>query len=179
MGMSKGKPSGRGMGPMDTKKIFAQLLKSRAIETGIMEDIEDFRIFVPNVDKDKVSDMIANIIKIHLIEYTVEQCKLHNIPLISSVPSGWFWDNEKRKWDNKYTERLVVNNKPILLVPKRIISFADKYTPAEYRQHFVLNFLQNDYLRLYPSLACERKNGERYITKKVYLNMSLLWIKST
>lgn len=133
MGMSTGMPSGHGMGPEDTKAIFAQLLKSRAIKTGIMEDIEDFRIFVPNVDKDKVSDMTANIIKIHLIQYTIEQCELHGIPLTQNVPSGMFWDPDKRLWDNLYVPRLVINEKPILLVPKRIVSFTDKYTPNEYR----------------------------------------------
>ncbi|MDM8209602.1 hypothetical protein [Mediterraneibacter glycyrrhizinilyticus] len=166
MGMSRGRPQGRGMGPEDTEAIFKELLKSRAIKSGIMEDIEDFRIFVPNVDKDKVSDMTANIIKWHLIEYTIDQCNLHNIPLLDNVPSGMYWDSKKLNWDNKYTQRLVVDERPILLVPKRIVSYTDKYTSNEYRQHFVLNYLQNENLKFQTALVQKYKNGENYVTKK-------------
>ena len=166
LGMSRGKPRGRGMGPKDTAAIFKELLKSRAIRSGIMEDIEDFRIFVPNVDKDKVSDMTANIIKIHLIQYTIEQCELHGIPLTSDVPSGMYWDSLTKTWENQYTQRLVIDERPILLVPKRIVSFMDKYTPTEYKQHFVLNYLQNENLRLQTTLVRKYKSGEEYVTKK-------------
>lgn len=166
LGMSRGKPQGRGMGPKDTDVIFKELLKSRAIFSGVMEDIEDFRIFVPNVDRDKVSDMTANIIKLHLLDYTIQQCKLHNIALKHAVPSGMYWDGKNKKWDNQYVERLVVNDKPILLVPKRIVSFTDKYTAKEYKQHFVLNYLQNEHLRIGSSLVKKYKNGEKYVTKK-------------
>lgn len=166
MGMSRGRPQGRGMGPEDTEAIFKELLKSHAIKSGIMEDIEDFRIFVPNVDKDKVSDMTANIIKWHLIEYTIDQCNLHNIPLFENVPSGMYWDSKNLNWNNKYTQRLVINEKPILLVPKRIVSYTDKYTSNEYRQHFVLNYLQNENLKLQTSLVKKYKNGREYVTKK-------------
>ena len=100
MGMSHGKPRGHGMGPEDTNAIFKELLRSRAISSGIMEDIEDFRIFVPNVDRDKVSDMTANIIKLQLIKYTQQQCELHNIPLTHDVPSGMYWDSKRKNWEN-------------------------------------------------------------------------------
>lgn len=166
MGMSKGKPRGHGMGPEDTAAIFKELLKSRAIKSGVMEDIEDFRIFVPNVDKDKVSDMTANIIKKHLIEYTKEQCALHGIPLFQNVPSGMYWDAQRMTWENEYTQRLVIDENPILLVPKRIVSFTDKYTSSEYKQHFVLNFLKNENLRLHTSLVQKYRGGEEYVTKK-------------
>ena len=69
-------------------------------------------------------------------------------------------------WDNQYTERLVVEAKPILLVPKRSVSFTDKYTPSEYKQHFVLNFLQHENLQLHTSLVRKYKNGIEYVTKK-------------
>lgn len=166
LGMSAGKPRGHGMGPEDTKEIFKNLYQSRAMLTGVMEDIEDFRIFVPNVDKDKVSDMTANIIKWLLINYTIEQCELHGIPLVENVPSGMFWDPTNKRWDNQYVSRLIIDNKPILLVPKRIVSFTDKYTTTEYRQHFVLNYLQNEHLRLQTSLVREYKDGTQYVTKK-------------
>ena len=166
LGMSQGRPRGHGMGPRDTDIIFQQLLKSRAVLSGVMEDIEDFRIFVPNVDKDKVSDMTANIIKKHLIEYTQQQCSLLDIPLTQNVPSGMYWNPQIKAWENEYTERLVIDNKPILLVPKRIVSFTDKYTSGEYKQHFVLNFLQNENLRLQTSLVGKYKDGTEYVTKK-------------
>lgn len=172
MGMSTGKPRGHGIGPDDTTAIFKSLRQSRAMQTGIMEDIEDFRIFVPNVDKDKVSDMTANIIKWQLIQYTIEQCELHNIPLIDSVPSGMYWDAERKLWDNQYARRLVVDNRPILLVPKRIVSYTDKYTSYEYRQHFVLNFLQHENLQLQTSLVQKRVDGSEYVTKKSIVDTS-------
>lgn len=164
LGMSSGNPRGHGMGPEDAKRIFKSLRASRAMQTSIMEDIEDFRIFVPNVDKDKVSDMTANIIKRHLIEYTVEQCELHRIPLAENVPSGMYWDSTQKIWDNKYVKRLVIDDKPILLVPKRIVSYTDKYTSHEYRQHFVLNYLQNENLRLKTALVQKRNDGTEYVT---------------
>lgn len=166
MGMSSAKPSGHGMGPKDTAAIFRSLVDSKAVVTGIMEDIEDFRIFVPNVDRDKVSDMTANIIKWHLIEYTIEQCELHGIALTDGVPSGHFWNASKLTWENVYTRRLIIQNRPILLVPKRIVSYTDRYTPSEYRQHFVLNFMQNEHLQLGTSLVCKRKDGTEFVTKK-------------
>lgn len=166
MGMSHGKPQGHGMGPEDTNAIFKELLRSRAISSGIMEDIEDFRIFVPNVDRDKVSDMTANIIKLQLIEYTKQQCELHNIPLTHDVPSGMYWDSKSKNWENQYVDRLIINETPILFVPKRIVSFTDKYTTQEYKQHFVLNYLQNEHLSMGSSLVRKYKNGRKYVTKK-------------
>lgn len=168
LGMSSGLPSGKGMGAKDGVKIFESLIKSKAYETGLMEDIEDFRIFVPNVDKDKVSDMTTNIIKKHLIKYTQEQCRLWNINLISEVPSGYFWDGEQKIWENEYADMLVVDNRKIILVPKRIVSYSKEYTPENYMQHFVLNYLQNEHLKLQTSLVKERKDKHRtkYVTKK-------------
>lgn len=167
LGMSKGKPSGRGMGPKDADKLFESLMKSKAYQTGLMEDIEDFRIFVPNVDRDKVSDMVANIIKWHLIEYTQNQCRLWEIPLQSGVPSGAYWDSARREWTNQYTDMLIADGKKVILVPKRIVSYSKEYADKNYMQHYVLNFMQNEHLRLNSSLVKKRvKSKERYVTKK-------------
>ena len=172
LGMSTGNPRGHGMGPEDTKAIFEHLYGSRAMLTGIMEDIEDFRIFVPNVDRDKVSDMTANIIKKHLIDYTIEQCELYGIPLCDNVPSGMYWDSKHKMWDNQFMRRLIVDGRPILLVPKRIVSYTVRYASSEYRQHFVLNYLQNEHLKLHTSLVQLRRDNSPYVTKKSIIESS-------
>jgi len=63
---------------------------------------------------------------------------------------------------------LIVDNRKIILVPKRIVSFSKEYTTQQYFQHFVLNFLQNEHLRINSHLVKRRRNKYRtkYVTKK-------------
>lgn len=170
LGMSKGPPSGRGVGPENTNELLERIVESRAIETGLVADIEDCIVFVDGIGKDKLSDMTTNIIKRHLITYTQAQCRLWDIPLQGDVPSGFFWERRHRDWQNIHTEMLVINSRKILLVPKGTVSYSQGYTPDKYHQHFVLNFLQHEHLRLNSALVkrVRRKDGtERvYVTKK-------------
>jgi len=166
LGMSVGNPEGRGVGKEDTSKIYDNLLKSKAIQTGLLQDIEDNILFVDNFGKDKLSDMATNILRKHLIEYTQQQCILHNIPLTNNVPSEFFWSGQHEEWSSEYTQMLVINNKKILLVPKGVVSFSDAYTPDKYYNHFVLNFLQNEHLKLNTALVKQRSSGKKYVTKK-------------
>lgn len=174
LGMSQGRPQGRGVGPGDTERIFDNLLRSKAVQTGIVEDIEDFRIFVPGIDKDKMSDLTTNVIKKHLIEYTQNQCILWNIPLQDGVPSGFFWERNEQRWRNEYVKYLIVNDRKVLLVPKKIVSYAKDYTPQQYKQHFVLNFLQYEHLKNNSHLVKVRRDKEGRITKKYVTKKSIV-----
>jgi hypothetical protein len=166
LGMSIGNPRGRGVGNQDTDKIYDSLLKSRAIQTGLIQDIEDNILFVDNFGKDKLSDMTTNIITNHLIIYTQNQCKLHNIPLLPSVSSGYFWNRRSNEWEIEHTEMLVIEEHKILLVPKGIVSFCKGYTPDKYYNHFVLEYLQNENLKLNTALVQRKNSGAHFVTKK-------------
>ncbi|MEA4975054.1 MAG: hypothetical protein VB046_04890 [Paludibacter sp.] len=166
LGMSRGNPQGKGVGALDTDKIYDSLLRSRAIQTGLIQDIEDNILFVENFGKDKLSDMTTNIITKHLVQYTLNQCELHNIPVQQNIPTGYFWNRHENEWQAEYSEMLVVNGKKILLVPKGIVSFSKGYTPDKYYNHFVLEFLQNDHLRMQTALVQRRNDGTRFVTKK-------------
>lgn len=167
LGLSKSDPQGHGVGGDDAERIFESILESKAVETGLVEDLEDTAIFIEGISRDKVSDMATNIIKKHLIDYTQAQCRLWGIDLVKDVPSGFFWNVSDKKWDNIHTERLVVNNKPLLLVPKIAVSFHRDYVDKQYYQHFVLNFLQTDHLQKNSKLVKIRKlSKEKYVTKK-------------
>lgn len=170
LGLSRGSPQGRGVGAEDTQKIFESIQNSQAIISGLVEDLEDCVIFVENFGKDKLSDMTTNIIRLQLIEYTREQANLWDIPLSPAVQMGPCWDTDTSSWVNEHGEMLVVNGRRILLVPKGVVSYSKDYTPVKYHQHFVLNYLQDEHLKLNSSLVRRdhRKDGSIrvYVTKK-------------
>jgi hypothetical protein len=171
LGLSKGRSQGRGVGEDDARKIFKSLLSSRAVQSGLVEDIEDCRIFVDGFDKDKTSDMTTNIIRKQLIVYTQRQCRLWGISLTPHVPSGKVWNRAEKRWDESHTEMLVVGTRKLLLVPKGIVAYSLAYTPQGYHQHFVLNFLQSYHLSINSALVKQRKAKKgrpriKYVTKK-------------
>lgn len=171
LGLSKRRSQGRGVGDEDAQKIFNSLLSSKAVKSRLVEDIEDCRIFVEGVDRDKVSDMATNIIRKQLIAYTQKQCRLWKVPLTENVPSGMIWNRAEKRWEESHTEMLVLGPRRLLLVPKAIVSYNLAYTPQRYHQHFVLNYLQSYHLSINSALVQRRKAkrgrpGERFVTKK-------------
>jgi hypothetical protein len=146
LGISTGKPNGRGVGGTQASEIFDSIMGSRAIETGVLEHLEDFRIFVHGVGPDKVSDMTTNIIRKNLIEYTQQQCGLHGIPLQSNVGTGPCWNSQARRWEHYHEDMLVIDGRQILLVPKCIVTYGRGYSFDRYHRHYVLNFVKHEHL---------------------------------
>jgi hypothetical protein len=167
LGVSEGAPNGRGVGAGDADRIFESIKNSRAVATGLVEHLEDFRIFVHGVGKDKISDMTTNIVRRALIDYTQKQCQLWKIPLTDNTPSGFFWNAGERQWQSEYTSMLVIEGRRILLVPKGVVSFSNRYTPEKYHRSYLLTFLQNEHLRMGSALVqFTKKTNAPYVTKK-------------
>ena len=103
-----------------------------------------------------LSDTLINILKKHLLDYTNEKCELLNIKTTQSVPSGYFWDEKTCQWENEYTNRLIIDSKPILLVPKKIVNYSLDGSSYQYKQHFVLNYLQEENIKNRTNLVRQR-----------------------
>jgi hypothetical protein len=168
LGLSHGQPHGRGIGRVQADRLFSSLVNSKAVQTGLVEHIEDCRLFIRGFDKDMLSDLTTNVIRGHLIEYTQAQCKIWGIPLEKNVPSGWVWRRDRSIWDSFHTEMLVIDSRPILLVPKGLVSYSTSYTADRYHRHFILNYLRNEHLRINSALVqrTKRKDG----TERVWIN---------
>lgn len=147
LGSSKGAPAGRGVGQEQAGDIFESIMASKAVVTGVLDHLEDFRIFVPGVGPDKASDMTTNIIRKNLIEYTQDQCALHDIPMKENVPTNPWWNAAERRWERSYETMLVIDGQPILLVPKSIVSRGIAYSLDRYHRQFVLNFVKREHLK--------------------------------
>jgi hypothetical protein len=169
LGLSRKKPKGRGVGSGDSRRIYDSLRQSKAVQTGIVEHLEDCRLFIAGIDKDKTSDITTNIIRGHLLEYTQIQCRNHGIPLTQG-PSGFMWSAARRQWENAFCDILVVDGEKLLLVPKAVVTYSLAYSAGRYHQHFILNFLQHEHLRLGTVLVQKkhRKDGSvrHFVTKK-------------
>jgi hypothetical protein len=178
LGMSRHRPSGRGMGNDNADDLFDSILHSKAMTTGLVEHIEDTAIFIPGIGRDKVSDMTTNIIRRNLIEYTQRQCDLLGIPLGEDVPSGFFWDTNTMSWRQELIAMLVVKKRRILLVPKGVVTYVKDFSASKYHRHYALEFLQEDHLRRNTNLVRVRyrKDGSvshRFVTKRDLIDKEL------
>ena len=91
--------------------------------------------------------------------------KLNNCVMVDDH-SNYYWDGKNLSWERINCKNLIIDGKKILLVPKAIVSAANKYTNFNFVQHYILNALQEYHLAEKTSLVQKRKNGTQYVTKK-------------
>lgn len=173
LGYSEGTSRGKGIGREYINKLIGSILDSKAMDEGLIENIEDSRIFIKGIGADLISDLCANVIKSVLLKYTEEQCDYWNIDMIDT-PSGYFWNPNKRIWESKIVKRLHIDNEMYLLVPKEFVTYKSGYTPEQYKQHFVLNFLQDDHLQMNSSLVQVKRDKKGKIVRKWVTKKSII-----
>lgn len=170
LGISKtGTTNGKGVGELNARQIIDKIISSNAIERKLVNNIEDLAIFVDDIDRDKLSDMVTNILRKELIDYTKGQCDYLQIQThyCESLP---YWDAVDRKWVYSDVQQLIIDSRPVLLVPKAIVSPMYQYSASKYNWYFVLEQERNFHLGRRSSLVkCKQlKNGDKkyYLPKK-------------
>lgn len=163
-GLSSKMPDGCGIGDEQALDLLNKLKQSKAVETGHLKDLSDCELFIHGIGSDKISDIVTNIIRGALIEYTEEQCKLLQIP-VTETTSGYFWSQETKSWIRRKAMLPHYYNKPIILVPKNIVR---KQTTSNYKNVYerIIETLQELHLSLNTSLVKVLKNGKRVVSKK-------------
>ena len=146
------------------KSLLKKLKKSKAVATGHLKDLADCELLIHGIGSDKISDIVTNIIRGLLIEYTEEQCKILQIPVRETM-SGFFWSQETKSWVRRKAMLPHFHNKPVILVPKNI---ARKQTTSNYRNVYerIIEALQDHHLSLNTSLVKVLQNGKRVVSKK-------------
>lgn len=136
------------------------------------QHFEEIQLLVDNISKDRVSDIACCLIKSFLIDFTLDQCDKHNIPVQKvNVP---VYDYKKTKVKNEDTFLPVnpENSKPILLVPKRWLRFSPWINYDDYFGDYYIKDIEKAYdgkLKRVELLNFNRNNYdlvEKYINKK-------------
>ncbi len=121
-GFSRRSGAGRGLGETLNRALVELLSNSAPIRRRGLRHIEELQLLSIGVGPDRVSDVVGNILKKDLIEYTREQAAFHNIPVRPNVPVPHFFDFDAWDWSDGYFELPVnpVTGQVILFVPRRL-----------------------------------------------------------
>lgn len=166
LGLSEDRAQGRALGDGSAVNVWNSLRQSEAARTGLLEDLEDTILMVEGVSSDIVSDMIINIIREPLINYTESVAQLYGIPLTPDVASGSLWDPASHSWHQQFVPLPMTPYGKLILVPKAIIRRRMLYDLQEYYNHYILVELQEQELNANSELVQLLRNGSRRVTKK-------------
>jgi hypothetical protein len=165
LGYSRGRPAGAGLGDIQAADLLAALKASSAVKSGFVKHLEESELMIPGIGRDKISDLTTNVIRAHLVDYSVAQCRLHGIPTqLAPLPAAYNASTEE--WEAGYHELPIVDGQPLLLTPKLIVRIEPGYNHKKYYQHHVLNYLQAEHLRARSSLVHTLRDGSRRVYKK-------------
>jgi hypothetical protein len=166
LGLSSDRPRGSGLGPGLIDRLWERLRQSEAAKTGLLKDLEDTALVIPEIDVDRISDMTTNIIRQPLIDYTQEMAEHYGIPT-EQVGTGHTWNPDAGTWNSEeYGHLPVTPVGPLILVPKVIVRTRLDFNSGEYFRGYILEALQNRELSAGTNLVHTLKSGDKRVYKK-------------
>jgi hypothetical protein len=116
---------GKKIGESTAKEIVAHFNLIPHVKAGGFEHIEEIQLFVDQIGKDRISDVTCSLTKSFLIDFTIDQCRKHDVPVKEVVLDGVFDYAAKNFKREKLPLPVNPNsNAPLLLVPKRWLRFS-------------------------------------------------------
>ncbi len=115
------KRKGKRIGAGTAKEILALFSRVPQYGKSGFAHIEEIQLYVDGISKDRISDIACNFLKSFLIDFTIDQCHTHGIPL-ANVRLKSLYDYREQRFDTDVRVQLPVrpeSSEPILLVPKR------------------------------------------------------------
>ena len=148
LGMKSISDYGKGATANSLTPLFANFYRLVRQNPFIESDPLALCMYIRRFAEDKMSDLITNIIRNLLHEFTVEQSRLWGFPLGNEESFiGPYWDCETLAWRELYGKPLLVSRKTILLVPKPIVRAHYVFNVDRYIRQYVLSTLQEEHLR--------------------------------
>jgi hypothetical protein len=142
LGNSKGQSIGKGVGNDRANKLYESLSNSKAVSSGLLVDLEQTAFMIDGIGPDMISDIVANIIRKKLIEFTQKMCKKYDIQT-SEVNSGLILNLDKECWENTQVE-LPGSKSPnghyekLLLIPKDLVRRTPSYEARKFNNDNII-----------------------------------------
>jgi hypothetical protein len=166
-GYSRGSSRGRGLGGVGADRVLEFLGRSRAAKSGLLEDLEDSALLVPNIGKDITSDIATHVLRRALIGYTQQMCLDLEIPLVEQF-AGPTWSADELQWTPDEFALLPrsVEGEMLLLVPKVVVRHDQIFDKDDYYNGFLIPKMEASELQLGTELVRTLKHGAKLVTAK-------------
>jgi hypothetical protein len=123
LGYTRSGKRGSGLGGYLRDLIIETLKASPGLQERGVLHVEEMQLLAAGIGPDRISDISANILKRHLVEYTQRQAALWGLPLRGGVPLPHLYDEATQSWADVYVDLPVgpTDEAPVLFVPRRIV----------------------------------------------------------
>lgn len=172
IGLSISSYDGKGSEKIKVEKIITALKKSKAAQSGLLEDLEELILVTRDIGADTISDITTNICMKHFAEYTLEQCNRLNIPVEESKQNFFYfcslekiWKKEKFKLPHVPLGKNKVKS-PIVLLPTEILDELISYNSTYFFTNIASPFFARDAIKHYPQASfiySVKNTGERKV----------------
>jgi len=156
-----------------------------------IQHFEVIQLLVDGLSKDRISDITCSLIKSFLIDYTIDQCEKHMIPLEKTAITSFDTKSLSIKNEEIYLPINPESNLPILLVPKRWLRYNpwisyDSYFDGYYRKEVeknpdlkeerikVLNFNRHNYDIINLYLSIKEKHASECKNDPLFTQISII-----
>jgi len=177
LGYTEGFPEGAGNSEDGLNKIFHHIHTNDLIARGLIGRIEDLHVFIDDFGSDRMSDLIASLIKGKLIDYTISQCEKYGIVRDYNLTKK-YWNHIDNRWEE--ISEVVPSIKgpsgvdyPVVLIPKRYTVSSYLYDANKYWEK-VISLRRQEYHRSEKTqLYLNKANNKGQLNKKDILEVEL------
>jgi len=153
LGYTKGRAKGHGVGRGLAGDLYSSIANSKAVQTGLLQDLEEAALFIDGINKDVISDIVTNIIRGALLDFTAEMCAKYKIPTKPGIVFR-VWNSAKKGWEEQIASVPVVDSRPLILIPRSFVRrLHNVFAPDRYYTHYILPYLQNQHVNANSSLV--------------------------
>lgn len=193
LGNSKTK-KGKKISIKDASKILELFKNIPQIQKSGFTHFEEIQLFVENISKDRISDITCNFIKSWLIDYTIDQCQKHNIPIEKSTVNVYDYRTNKIKQEETYLPQNPNTKLPIIFTPKRWLRYIPYINYEEYFQNYfnkevnsqfkvplsriqILNYNRHNYDIIQTYIKIKERNSESLKNDPLFKQIPVLSTK--
>lgn len=136
---------GKKIGKRKADEILSLFKSIPQINKQGFQHFEEIQLLVDGISKDRISDITCSLIKSFLVDYTIEQCETHKIPIEKCIVPIFDYKTNKIIEEETFLPINPITKKAIILTPKRWLKYVPWITYDDYYNNYYIKDVNKEY----------------------------------